>query len=59
MTSALTTPEGAPVISLERTLLSDSIAVVWKAVKGAGPSSVGYELYVNDVKVGSPVGKPA
>ena len=55
MTSAPTTSEGAPVISLERTVQPDSIAIVWKPVKGASPPIIGYDLYVNGAKFGSPV----
>jgi len=33
----------------------DSMAIVWKPVKGASPPTVGYDLYVNGAKVGSPV----
>jgi len=55
MTSAPTTSEGAPVISLERTVQPDSIAIVWKPVQAAKPPIVGYDLYVNNAKVGSPV----
>jgi len=55
MTSAPTTSEGAPVISLERTVLPDSIAVVWKSVPGTRSPIIGYDLYVNDAKVASKV----
>jgi len=55
MTSAATTSEGAPVISLERTVQRDSIAVVWKPVHGASPPVIGYDLYVNGAKFGSQV----
>jgi len=55
MTSAPTTSEGAPVISLERTVQTDSIAVVWMPVQDASPSVIGYDLYVNGAKFGSRV----
>jgi len=43
------------VISLERTVLPDSIAVVWKSVPGTRSPIIGYDLYVNDAKVASKV----
>ena len=55
MTSAPTTSEGAPVISLERTVLPDSMAVAWKPVHGQSLPITGYDLYVNDAKVDSTV----
>jgi len=55
MTSAPMTSEGAPVISLERTVHPDSMAIVWKPVLGASPPVTGYDLYVNDAKVGAQV----
>lgn len=55
MTSVTTTSEGAPVISLERTVLADSIAVVWKPVHDTTSPVIGYDLYVNDAKVDNTV----
>ena len=55
MTTAPTTSDGAPVISLERTVQTDSMAIVWRPVHGASPPIIGYDLYVNGAKVGSPV----
>jgi len=43
------------VISLERTVLADSIAVVWKPVHDTTSPVIGYDLYVNDAKVDNTV----
>ena len=43
------------MISLERTVLPDSMAVVWKPVQGTSSPIIGYDLYVNDAKVESTV----
>jgi len=36
-------------------VLEDSLAIVWKPIQGTSPAITGYELYVNDSKVGSQV----
>ena len=55
MTTASTTSDGAPVISLERTVQPDSMAIVWKPLQRENSAVVGYELYVNNAIVDSPV----
>ena len=55
MKCPLVTPDGGPVISLERTEKQDALAIVWMSIDTPQTPISGYLVFLNDKQCGARV----